>query len=214
MTSNNTPSNKTQLNLHSTLDLIEVVPMFAGYRPTDSLVALYVNASGFLDLAARFDLSLDPADLAGIVDKLTQLCRAPGGTQAQSVHLVAYSDDTHTADQTLLFVADNWGRDRTPNDPATILATLASASTDSWAEINPNQPDRTDHPDPVPGRDQRTRRRCRPGRNLPGLRNPRRAGRHHHRTAPRRRRRVRRPDRTGRDQRRTGSPAPTRWRNG
>ena len=151
MTSNNTPSNKTQLNLHSTLDLIEAVPMFAGYRPADSLVALYVNASGFLDLAARFDLSLDPADLAGVVDKLTQLCRAHDGTEAQSVHLVAFSDNTHTADQTLLFIADNWGRNATPNDPQTILATLASASTNSWAEINPYQPEEPATRTPYPG---------------------------------------------------------------
>ena len=141
MTASNTPNNNAPLKLHSTLDLIEVVPMFAGYRPTDSLVALYANANGFLDRAARLDLSLDPADLARICDKLTQLCREHDGTHAQAVHLVAYSDDTHTADQTLLFIADNWGRDRTATDPATILATLASASTDNWAEINPNQPE-------------------------------------------------------------------------
>lgn len=133
-------SNRSQLNLHSTLDLIEVVPMFAGYRPTDSLVALYANAAGFLARAARFDLSLDPTDLARTFDKLTQLCREHDGSQAQAVHLVAYSDDTQTADQVLLFIADNWGRDRTPADPTTVLATLATASADSWAEINPNHP--------------------------------------------------------------------------
>ncbi|MGI8418401.1 MAG: DUF4192 family protein, partial [Nakamurella sp.] len=135
MTASNTP-----LKLHSTLDLIEAVPMFTGYRPTDSLVALYGNSDGSIDRAARFDLSTDPVDLARIFDKLSQLCREHDGTQAQTVHLVAYSDNTDTADQTLLFMADNWGRDATPGDPTTILTTLATASTDSWAEINPNQP--------------------------------------------------------------------------
>ena len=148
--SNNTPDNSRSLNLHSTLDLIEAVPMFVGYRPADSLVALYGNAAGRLDRAARIELSLDPVNLAYTVNKLTQLCREHDGSQAQTLHLIAYSDDTDTADQVLLFIADNWGRDRTPTDPSTILATLASASTDHWAEINPNHPtaptERTPYP--------------------------------------------------------------------
>ena len=148
--SNNTPDNSRSLNLHSTLDLIEAVPMFVGYRPADSLVALYGNAAGRLDRAARIELSLDPVNLAYTVNKLTQLCREHDGSQAQTLHLIAYSDDTDTADQVLLFIADNWGRDRTPTDPSTSLATLASASTDHWAEINPNHPtaptERTPYP--------------------------------------------------------------------
>ena len=142
------------ITITSHTDLIEALPLLIGYQPAESLVALYLDPTT-TPKAARLDLSLNPVDLAHILHTLTEQCRtttshqatdhqpagqtgsqsaSPAGSQAESVLLVAYSDNQATAVQTLLFITDNW------NAAGTVLGMVAAAGPDSWAAINPTRP--------------------------------------------------------------------------
>lgn len=137
----NADSPKLTIATHT--DLIEVLPLLTGYRPTESLVALFVDTTGRAPKAARFDLTLDPAHLADMFMTLIEQSQT-SHDRAESVHLVAYSEDHHTAVQTLLFITDNWAIHTRTHDtstgPGTVLGMIAAATADSWAAVNPDDP--------------------------------------------------------------------------